>query len=381
MKVAQVLVNQALNNFLNNGYTKVSFLLYPLKRNVKKDVIRDLRKAFANCVSLDIFHDFPKTIEITASEEVLAEFISIFYRGFDNWVREKGTTERIYVQCTAFKSSQYDTEYLRPVLRLKNYVQVGLKDFLNGFYIHGSISTLDYVKGWSDLDTFCIITSQTAKDPKKLVQLRRRLYESRKFFYAFDPLQHHGHFVVTNVDLRFYPSSLLPPVVLKHSKPLLGDEQIILNLRDDKSERINVLRSFCESLKRFANKKNADIYTRKFVYHMVLLLPTLFLQAVGKPTYKRESFDRARMYFDEDTWAVIDTVTKIRRNWNLCNNFTKVLKITPWNPKLGQEMFCLLSRFSFPYKIEENYVEFTRRAYKLADNVLKKLDGMKHERC
>lgn len=371
MKVAQVLVNRALTNFLNDGHTTASFLLYPLRRNVKEHVTRDLRKAFSNCIPSDAFLDITNAGK-TASEAKVTEFISAFYRGFDDWLKKKRITGEIHIQCRAFKARQYDTEYLSPVLALKEYAQVGLNDLLRGLYVHGSISTLDYVEGWSDLDTLCVIAGQTAKDPRKLAQLRRRLHESHKFLYAFDPLQHHGHSVVTSVDLRFYPSTFLPPIVLEHSKPLLGDGEIVLIPRDDRLERESALRSLCDSIKRIADRENADIYTRKTAYHMVLLLPTLFLQALDKPTYKRESFDKARMYFTEDMWAAIDMASKIRKNWSLRGRGRNLVRITPWNPKLGQKMFCLFSRLGSVCRTKEDYAEFSRRARKLAESVLEK---------
>ena len=38
-----------------------------------------------------------------------------------------------------------------------------IKKYINHFLLHGSLSTLDYIKGWSDLDTWVIIDDEVFK--------------------------------------------------------------------------------------------------------------------------------------------------------------------------------------------------------------------------
>ena len=60
------------------------------------------------------------------------------------------------IKMLEFKKEDYknkDSNYLEPILSLAKYANENLKEFLLDFIIHGSISTLDYSIGWSDLDT------------------------------------------------------------------------------------------------------------------------------------------------------------------------------------------------------------------------------------
>ena len=64
-------------------------------------------------------------------------------------------------KCKEFDIKNYkksDFEYLRPLDELKDYAEKKLKGNALGFYLHGSLATKDYIKGWSDVDTTIIIS-------------------------------------------------------------------------------------------------------------------------------------------------------------------------------------------------------------------------------
>lgn len=338
--------------------------------------MRNLRKAFAH-----IHLDVPDTIisEIAknpVNEAKVADFISAFYIKFDEWLKKENLKEIALIKCMPFRMEEYETEYLCPLLKLQQFAQDKLRFFISALYVHGSISTLDYVQGWSDLDTFVIINSETAKDGHKLCELRQQIYDSQRFFHSFDSLQHHGHIIVTEIDLNFYPTFLLPPIVLKHSKPLIGSDKIVLNLREDRYERIKVLYKLCSALMSFTTDKCADIYFRKIFYHLILLLPTIFLQALSIYTYKRESFHKARPYFSKNAWQIIEEASKIRNSWNIDYGLTKIFEVINWNPALGQYIFRMLLRFRSS-EVSENCLKYLiSGARKLVEEALRNIEAL-----
>ena len=122
-----------------------------------------------------------------------------------------------------------DDEYLEPIIRLKKYVHKHLREYIVDFLIHGSIATLDYSKGWSDLDTLVIVNNQTLQDYDKLVDFRSKVIECYGFLLEIDPHQHHGFIFCTEKSLSQYFSHYLPLEVLFQSKSLLGDSEIKLH--------------------------------------------------------------------------------------------------------------------------------------------------------
>ena len=60
----------------------------------------------------------------------------------------------------------------------------------------GSMSTLDYSMGWSDLDTL-VIVKRDFKISDKLINLRKHIMTILPELYAIDPLQHHQFIITT----------------------------------------------------------------------------------------------------------------------------------------------------------------------------------------
>ena len=107
---------------------------------------------------------------------------------------------------------------------------------------------------------------------------------------------------------------------------------------------------------------NINLFQKKNFYHYVLLFPCLFLQSIGKPTYKRESFERARPYFKYSTWRIIEDISEMRSNWNP-NYFEKLYLNTPWNPTLGRYISNKLSYILI--KSSKDFQRQVERAEKL----------------
>jgi len=248
------------------------------------------------------------------------------------------------VETAAFEREKYlkrDAEYLRPLVELCDFVNLRLKDFVSHFFLHGSMATMDYSKGWSDLDTFVVVNNSTLQDPGALTELRRLSFQAHEFLYRIDPLQHHGLIFAAETDLRAYPSCYMPPEVFEYAVSLLeGKSKIEFHLRDAQAQ---INQYFRQSMNLFFDAKDTGIFKRyaykgeylqdryrnasNAMYQMkcflgyTVNLPSYFLQARGEPSYKRESFERCRPLFSKESWDIIDKASRARQLWPEKENF------------------------------------------------------------
>lgn len=207
-----------------------------------------------------------------------------------------------------------------------------LNIFVQNFLIHGSFATLDYKKGWSDLDTLIILKEQSILDYKKLKLFRKLILNLEKYLYKIDPLQHHGFIFITNLDLANYHSAYLPIEVLHNSLSLTKSEKIKINYRRDKKFWKKKLLDIHALFKKASKEKilfhhpyngiflkenfrnmNA-MYQMKFFLSLIMLLPCIYLDAIGKPAYKKYSFKilKNNLKINDE---LIKKATNIRNLW------------------------------------------------------------------
>ncbi len=319
-------LRELLQSFLNGGFSSSGFIFYPALKDVSEEN-RNMLRGLAGIVDYlnEKDYDFSGSISSFKSHKPnssknFALILSSLYRDFGNTKKnniKKAIKKR---KCKAALISGYkDKEYVEPVFGLKNFAEKSLKDCLCGLYLHGSLSTRDYVKGWSDLDTLAVVNKKTANSYEGLLCLRDCLYKSRRFFHLIDPLQHHGHIILTEHDLDYYPESYFPSALFPYSKSLFDSDKIEnITLRNDDIEKANVLFNFVNYFRGLYLGKRQEFgaYRTKFLLHAVTLFPTLYLQAKGLHVYKKYSFGIAKKDFGSE-WKVIEEVEKIRRNWVL----------------------------------------------------------------
>ena len=241
---------------------------------------------------------------------------------------------------------------------MREYVNSNIGSDLEDFLIHGSIATLDYSIGWSDLDTYVIVKDEVILDPKRLTALRKNLIEANKFLKAIDPLQHHGFIFSTTYDLNNYFSNCLPIEVLKNSKSLFKKNRLCLEQYRDISETRtffkNKLKFFKEcyesgemnhhlldGVKLLDNyeERNA-MYQMKYFLSVLMSMPAFFLDALGNPTYKNSSFEKVREILNQDL-GIIEQASSVRNKWqeNESHPFENNL-IPSWlEQELGLEYF------------------------------------------
>jgi len=317
-------LNTLLNSFVNGGFSYKGYLLYPLNKDLSQENKRKIKRlnkiaVFLNSEGYD-FSNSIKKYKRDINSRNCAIILSALYQDYSQ-IKSKSTKEVKKLKCQEFKISSYkknDIGYLRPLNKLKEYANKNLKSHLSGFYLHGSFSTKDYIKGWSDVDTLSIISKETINDPRKILKVRDLIYHSRRFYYEMDPLQHHGTMVMTEYDLSSYCQTYFPIPVFRYSKSFFKDDkQMQFKNRDFSSEALKSLFWFVSYFRKMniEKKYSLDSYETKNLLHATTLFPTLYLQAKGKVMYKKFSFNKAKKDFKKEEWDIIEYVSSLRKNW------------------------------------------------------------------
>ncbi|MBU1036488.1 hypothetical protein KKF32_00450 [Patescibacteria group bacterium] len=203
-------------------------------------------------------------------------------------------TCRFTIKTTQFKTSAYrKTAYYKTLIALLKFIRKDLAPHLSYFFIHGSLATQDYIEGFSDLDTYLFIKKNICVNPKLLKEFKQKLQQGQKYLKEIDSNSHHNFLCCNEINLKYYCNAYMPISVFRNAKILFGPAKIVFHLRDSRDEyKENFLRfvKILSDKKRF-NNKNIDIFTFKYFVAVLLLMPTLYLQAKGHIVYKKYSFD------------------------------------------------------------------------------------------
>lgn len=211
-----------------------------------------------------------------------------------------------------------DPTYFAPVVRLASFVRRQMKAYLSLALIHGSVADLTCCKGYSDLDTLLVLTRETALDPERLRQFARIYYRSLTELYRFDPLQHHGHMVMTAIDLDAYSENWLPLSTFAQARYLCQPAgEVSVRVQDSRQPARHAFDIDVDYFRLFRMRhwKPASAYDFKYYLSILMLLPTRYLQAKGLMCDKSASFALARQLLPGATWDSLDYATRLRSGW------------------------------------------------------------------
>lgn len=196
--------------------------------------------------------------------------------------------------------------------------EAGWGRFAKGVYLHGSVATRDHC-AYSDCDTLVILREATVLDADRLRAFRSHCYRSTRFLYLFDPYQHHGHMLCTEIDQGFYPASFLPIETLRLARRITGDVPGCFVLRRDEHDRRAAVRDIGRAIigARRDGRFRTNKYHVKLLCSWVMLLPVLMLQRRHHDLYKREALARARYELEEWQWRPVARASAVRQAWRL----------------------------------------------------------------
>jgi len=166
---------------------------------------------------------------------------------------------------------------------------------------------------YSDVDAILVIPDQVVDDRIRLARLRRRVLAGQRAALRYQPLQHHGFLVVPESLLFDATHSLaLPPEALDQPSSLFG-RRLSLHFAPFDSVAAGRLTSLCVVL---ANVQSwpEHVWELHRLISMFELLPSLYLQAIGRQCAKHESFAMAREEFGSG-WAAYDALAHVRESW------------------------------------------------------------------
>ncbi|MHC4549332.1 MAG: nucleotidyltransferase family protein [Planctomycetota bacterium] len=184
------------------------------------------------------------------------------------------------------------------------------------FFLHGSFASLDFT-GYSDLDTFVLVPRTCAVDPAGLQECRRGLVRTMRALKEFDPLQHHGHFVLTEIDLRGYPDPLFPDVILERTIALAPRTRY-LRARSLPAPALAAARFGRLAEGYLANDLGRGLgnaYRLKSALSVFMLLPALWWQARGRPIDKREALEEVYRMLSPPAVGAFRRAAEIRAVW------------------------------------------------------------------
>lgn len=375
-------LNELLHSFVNGGFSYKGYLLFPFIKDVSKnnlDRIKNLKKI---AYFLDENgHDFSSSINAyknSLGKSInFAKILSSLYSDLSH-VKSKGTKSIKKPKCAGFNMEEYkktDSGYLKPLFELKGYVNESLKPHLAGFYLHGSFATGDYIKGWSDVDTLAIVSKNTIDNPKKLLDLRKKMYLMRHFFYRIDPLQHHGSIVISEYDLMNYCNVYFPVEIFKYSKSFFKEGMANISVRDHSEEAFAKLFWFVSYFRKLKdrNPNSMGAYELKNMLHSITLFPSMYLNARNVFVYKKFSFGIAQKDFSKKDWKVVDEAGAIRKNWKGFGRLPLVDSGSKINPLLAYQLNSSLMRLFSKMDIDarhlaENMFSLSEEAWRKIKN-------------
>lgn len=374
-------LNAVLNSFLNGGFSYKGYILYPFFKDISNSNINKMKrlKKIAALLS-DNGYDFSDSIrkyKNDISSKDFAIILSSLYWDFSK-IKIKSLKSIKKSKCEEFDMNGYkkiDLEYLSPLNELKDYASIHLRQYLGGFYLHGSFATKDYVKGWSDVDTLAIVSRETIENPKKLLELRDRMYLMRHFFYKVDTLQHHGSMIISEHDIDYYCNAYFPVEVFKDSKSFFNDDKAIkFKARDFSDEALSRLFWFVSYFRKL-NKNNVKpgSYETKSLLHAVTLFPTLYLQVKGISLYKKYSFDIAKKDFKKNEWQVIDEVSALRLKWKEYPAMPLIKTFSKANPLLFYQLNSKLIDILNPNKNKIDTESIIKKMHAFSESAWSKI--------
>lgn len=261
--------------------------------------------------------------------EGLSGLVSAGYQALSDRDSSPGEVREITAQPLTGEHTQGKNQ--RPIAKLKELANGLLRQHAVDYFIHGSYASLDPC-GYSDLDTLVVLKADVVADPGRLLHAARDLRQALRCLYALDPLQHHGHFVVAEQDLSDYPETFFPLVLFNHAVSLRDDRQgdiLGLTVRDCEFETRAAVWGMCYQLRQryIESRPPCSAYERKLYLSWIMLLPALYLQATGRPCYKRESFELARPEFGDKVWAdAVVMASELRSRWSNPRNWRLAMR-------------------------------------------------------
>ncbi len=245
---------------------------------------------------------------------------------------------------------------------LRNLIVSKYEHLFFAVIAHGSVGTGEIVP-FSDFDGLLIVNDEYV-DSKLLNEFKKK---SMNLIYRFDPLQHHKWFEISKSSLDNYPQDYFPNEILSHSKliyPIASSITLDITFNnsnvDYKKSLFHII-SLLE-LQKETNWEKENLYQLKSYLSKIMLLPSLYYSAKSsRGIFKKDSFEAVKNEFTEQEWMVIESASKIRKEWNYELSFFQK-KIMSNEHKL----FRKLTKLVIAPKVSKELAIFLNTEFKMA---------------
>lgn len=231
-----------------------------------------------------------------------------------------------------FDGSVYDRPPVNHLTNLMNRVRdCGIPDL--SLYLHGSMATLDYT-AFSDVDDLVVLGSGCWNTDRELQRSADLLTTTARGYQKVDPLQHHGHFVITKYDLDCYDQSLMPLAALTTGKAVSGPREFPVMVRDSRKEFREILWGTIQGIRALhaeGHKRGLTLYWLKHLAGKIALIPALLLQSRGDESDKPDAIASARNFFGAEAYHALTWSTQARETWPNASSHM----ITRWTQRTG----------------------------------------------
>lgn len=185
-------------------------------------------------------------------------------------------------------------------------------------FIQGSLSTLDYTK-FSDFDTFIVISKKAEENIDLFIDTIFNLFRISRYFYKFDPYQHHRYFACLESDLYAYNQTFLPCKVLDYATSIKEAKNLVFQVYDSILSHIIFLSGSINYLIKNANEEFRmirNLWNLKYFIGTIFFIPVLFLEMKGIYVYKRDSFSIIRNFLPVNLQNYLDRCSYLRQTWS-----------------------------------------------------------------
>lgn len=215
-------------------------------------------------------------------------------------------------------------------------------EFFPSVILHGSLALGDFTN-YSDVDVALVVKDEVFCEKKLFEACGEAIRHCARQVLEYDPLQHHGFHVIPEVMLSCFPAAYLPVSILLDARILGRDKPTQIDICQvyESSEAFagleNVIRGLLNS-----TRPPTRVYAAKLFLSSFMLLPALALQAEGRETTKRTSFEEFASRFSFREWEPMAWATHIRAIWP-CFELTPVerMALETFNPWLVSRVLLM----------------------------------------
>ncbi|MDO8660306.1 MAG: nucleotidyltransferase domain-containing protein, partial [Candidatus Woesearchaeota archaeon] len=207
-----------------------------------------------------------------------------------------------------------EQERLKALVELHDELRKHDEVFL-ALILQGSCANLDFTN-FSDIDCIVVLRKKVLQNPTLLIHARNIIVSCRIYLDLFQPWNHHGFMIWSELDLENYRESLLPVALLKKSVLFSEGNTLFLHAISESEENLKVkvskLIKKCERIKAMKPKNITELLDK---IASCVLIPTLYLALQKKYTTKKDSFKQFLPLLSKTNQKMFWQVASVWKSW------------------------------------------------------------------